>query len=41
MANTPRLRVFSNGDGENYAKQLRDSEVAAWLSANPNHTLVR
>ena len=36
----PRLRVFSDGT-KNYAKQMYDNEVDAWLASNPGHALVR
>jgi hypothetical protein len=36
-----KLKVFADKDGNTYVKQMSESEVADWLVANPEHTLVR
>ena len=36
-----RLRVYQDENGSNYAKQHDEDQHAAWLLANPTHTLIR
>lgn len=35
------LKVFQDETGKNYVKQMTAEETAAWIAANPSHTLVR
>lgn len=41
MTEKTRLRVFEQADGVRFVKQFTEAETQAYLSANPELTLVR